>query len=123
MEATRAGSPEEAQVKQFEIWWARLSAPLGRRPVLLLTRNEAYGYLSHVVVAPVTTRIRNIPMEVALDRAEGLPTSSVANLDNVTAVAKDDFESRIGVLSRSRHVEVKRALGWAFDWRESKEAG
>jgi Arc/MetJ-type ribon-helix-helix transcriptional regulator len=34
-------------VKQFEIWWANLPAPAGRRPVLL-TRNDAYQYLSKV---------------------------------------------------------------------------
>ena len=31
-------------MRQFEIWWANLPAPAGRRPVLLLSRNDAYRY-------------------------------------------------------------------------------
>ncbi len=30
-------------MKQFEIWWADLPEPVGKRPVLLLSRNDAFG--------------------------------------------------------------------------------
>jgi mRNA interferase MazF len=36
----------------------------GRRPVLLLSRDDAYSYLHKFVVAEVTTTIRNIPVEM-----------------------------------------------------------
>jgi mRNA interferase MazF len=105
-------------VRQFEIWWANLPAPAGRRPVLLLSRNDAYQYLTKYVVAEITTTIRAIPVEVRLGSREGLPSRCVANLDNLRTVARPWFASRAGALSPSRHVEVKRALGYALGWDE-----
>lgn len=60
-------------MRQFEIWLADLPAPAGRRPVLLLSRNDAYQYLSKFIVAEITTTIRAIPVEVRVGRREGLP--------------------------------------------------
>ncbi len=105
-------------MRQFEIWWANLPAPAGRRPVLLLSRNDAYQYLSKFIVAEITTNIRAIPVEVRLGRREGLPSSCVANLDNVRTVARQGLDSRAGALAPSRHREVKRALGYALGWDE-----
>ena len=107
-------------MKQYELWWANLPEPVGRRPVLLLSRDAAYEYLHHVIVAHVTTTIRGIPMEVLLSHSEGLRRKSVANLDSIQLVAKGDLRSRIGALKGSRAREVKRALGWALDWYELK---
>ena len=55
--------------------------PIGRRPVLLLSRNPAYEYLTRVIVVEITPTIRSIPVEVGLGPAEGLPHRSVANFD------------------------------------------
>jgi mRNA interferase MazF len=107
-------------VRQYEIRWANLPAPIGRRPVLLLTRSAAYTYLNKVIVAEVTSTIRGIPQEVSLGRREGLPRASVVNLDNVHVVAQALLRDRIGVLAPSREREVKRALGYALDWPELK---
>jgi mRNA-degrading endonuclease toxin of MazEF toxin-antitoxin module len=51
---------------------------------------------------------------------EGLIRPSVANLDNVHVVAKAVLGDLIGTLAMSRRPEVKRALGYAFDWSELK---
>jgi mRNA interferase MazF len=110
-------------VKQFEIWWANLPAPAGRRPVLLLSRNDAYQYLNKFVVAEITTTIRAIPVEVRLGSREGLPSPCAANLDNLRTAAKHWLDSRAGSLSRSRHREVKRALGYALGWDELIDLG
>jgi mRNA-degrading endonuclease toxin of MazEF toxin-antitoxin module len=72
----------EAPLKQYEIRWANLPLPIGRRPVLLLTRTPAYAYLAKVIVAEVTTTVRGIPQEVPPGRREGLARQSVANVDN-----------------------------------------
>jgi mRNA interferase MazF len=108
-------------LRQYEIWWAEMPEPIGRRPVLLLSRNPAYEYLSHVTVVEITTTIRRIAVEVALGAAEGLRHRSVANFDNVHAVARDRLRSRIGTLHARRVAEVNRALGYALDWPELKE--
>lgn len=106
-------------MKQYEIWWADLPAPVGRRPVLLLTRSPAYRYLNKVIVAEITTTIRGIPQELPVGESEGL-VPSVANFDNIHVVAKHLLVSRAGVLAASREREVKRSLGYALDWAELK---
>ncbi len=105
-------------MRQYEIWWAALPLPVGRRPVLLLSRNPAYAYLNKVLVAEITTTIRGIPQEVIVSRPEGLPSPSVVNLDNLHTVTKKRLTKRAGSLRPSREVEVKRALGHALAWVE-----
>jgi mRNA interferase MazF len=101
-------------VRRGEIWWAELGKPAGRRPVVLLSRNEAYSVRSLVIVAPVTTRIRNIPSEVTLDAADGVPQNCVANLDTITTVPKDCLRSRVTALSAKRIEEIEAAIHFAL---------
>ena len=105
-------------MKQYEVWWASLPKPAGRRPVLLLSRNEAYSYLYKFLVVEITTTIRNIPVEVPLGKREGLPRACVANFDNVHTVMREALRERIGALGPARGLEVKRALGHALAWFE-----
>jgi len=107
-------------VKQYDVRWADLPAPIGRRPVLLLTRSPAYAYLTKVMVAEITSTIRGIPQEVPVGSAEGLRGPSVANLDNVHVIPKAVVGTRLGSIDPPRHHEVKRALGYALDWPELK---
>jgi mRNA interferase MazF len=109
-------------VRQYELWWASLPAPAGRRPVLLLSRNEAYSYLNKFLAAEITTTIRRIAVEVPLGRDEGLPAKCVANCDNIRTVPRSALTKRIGQLAPRRRPEVKRALGHAFAWDELIDA-
>lgn len=105
-------------MRRYEIRWANLPDPIGRRPVLLLARTPAYAYLNKVVVVQVTSTIRGIPQEVRLGRQEGLARASVANLDNIHVVPKACLGDRLGVLAAERERELKRALGYALAWPE-----
>ncbi len=107
-------------MRQYEIRWAEMPRPVGRRPVLLLTRSAAYGYLNKVMVAEITGTIRGIPQEVLVGKKEGLRRSSVANMDNVHVVPRELIGDRIGTLSSGRERDVKRALGYALGWEELK---
>jgi mRNA-degrading endonuclease toxin of MazEF toxin-antitoxin module len=107
-------------VRQYEIRWAHLLEPIGRRPVLLLTRTAAFQYLAKVIVAEITTTIRGIPQEIALGRREGLPRPAVANLDTIHVIPTARLGDLVGTLATNRHPEVKRAVGYAFDWPELK---
>ena len=96
--------------KRGEIWWAELDPPAGRRPVLLLSRDEAYSVRELITVAPVTTRIRHIPSEVPLGLEDGLPSSCVINLDTITTISKVSLRERITVLNREKQEAVEIAL-------------
>lgn len=78
-----------------QVWWADLDKV---RPVVILTRANVAPLLSRVVVAPVTTTVRDIPTEVALDATSGVANGSVANLDNVQLVPVDRLLRRAGTV-------------------------
>ena len=109
---------QRSEPRQYEVWWANLELPAGRRPVLVLHRDEAALFLSRLIVVEITTRLLPSPRVVRLGRAEGLPRESVANFDNLQAVRLSSFLERIGVVSSRRIVELKRALGRALLWDE-----
>lgn len=102
-------------MKRGEVWWAHLPKPAGRRPIVLLSRDSAYRVRSAVTVAPVTRTIRNIPVEVLLDREDGLPSRCVVNLDDLTTIPKSLIRERIAVLSAERMQQVDEAVRFALD--------
>jgi mRNA interferase MazF len=66
-----------------------------------------------VLGVPATRTIRQIPTEVVLDRADGMPEDCALSLDNVATVPKEFFSARITRLSVARMSEVCRALALA----------
>ena len=105
-------------MRQYEIWWAELPKPVGRRPVLLLSRDDAYSYLHKFVAAEITTTIRSIPVEVPLGKREGLSKACVANCDNLRTIPRDLLREQISRLAPRRVPEVRRAVGYALGWNE-----
>jgi len=105
-------------MRRGEIWWAELSAPAGRRPVLLLSRNEAYAVRELVLVAPLTTRIRGVPSEVPLGPDDGLPRACVVNLDVITTISRSSLSERLTGLSaeKLKAVEVALHFSLGLEW-------
>ncbi len=101
-------------MKRGEVWWADLLPPAGARPVVLLSRDEAYAVRALVTVAPVTTRIRGIPAEVPLGPEDGLPRSCVANLDTITTIAKASLRDHMATLSPAKLRAVDAAIHFAL---------
>ena len=110
-------------VKQYEIWWAELPKPGGRRPVLLLSRDDAYAVLNKFVAAEITATVRHIPIEVPLGSIEGMAKPCVVNCDNLRTISKVHLLKKISKLSQKRIHEVKRAVGYALAWEELIAAG
>ena len=108
-------------MRRGEVWWAELPAPAGRRPVLLLSRDEAYLVRSLVTVAPVTTRIRSIPVEIPLGVEDGLPKACVANLDSLVTIPKALLQNRIAALRPEKLRGAEEALRFALDLPPFKE--
>lgn len=98
--------------RRGEIWLADLPGDKVR-PVVVLTRQPVLRHLHSVIVAPVTSTVRNIPSEVPLSRDEGLLHESVANFDNLQLVLRAKLLRRIGALSTAKQADVCRALRFA----------
>ncbi|HEY8502598.1 MAG TPA: type II toxin-antitoxin system PemK/MazF family toxin [Solirubrobacterales bacterium] len=99
-------------VSRGDICWVSLPDEK-RRPVLVLTRNEAIPALRRVVIAYLTTTIRGIPTEVRLDVGDGLPRECVVNFDSLRTVSRALLSEPIATLSGARMHEVCRALAIA----------
>jgi mRNA interferase MazF len=99
-------------VARGEVWWVE-QPETARRPYLVITRESAIPLLNAVLAVPATRTTRDIPTEVALARADGMPAECVLSLDNVTSVPKSFFRERITRLSSARMSEVCRALAIA----------
>lgn len=89
-------------------------APDKPRPVLVLTRRSAIGYLARVSVAPITSSIRGVPSEVVLDMEDGMKQPCAINLHNVVTVSKNGLGRRVAHLSPEKMRSVCRALGFAL---------
>lgn len=96
-----------------EIWWSNVPG-VGRRPVLILTRDAAIALLGRVVVAPLTRNIRGLPTEVVVEDADGVPQRSAISLDNVQVLDKRRLVRRVTQLSESHMSEVCQALRFAL---------
>jgi mRNA interferase MazF len=105
-------------MRRGEVWWAELPEPVGRRPVVLLTRDGAYGYRTMATVAPVTTTIRGIPAEVELSPADGLARRCVVNLDNLQTIDQRRLRGRISSLASERLQEIDDAIHFALGLRD-----
>ena len=101
-------------MRRGEVWWAELPAPAGRRPVLLLSRDEAYLVRELVTVAPLTTRVRTIPSEVSLGPDDGVPKACVVNLDTITTIPRRALTARLAILSPLQVAAVDRAVRFAL---------
>ena len=101
-------------MRRGEIWWANLSPPAGRRPVLLLSRDDAYQVRSLCIAAPVTTRIRGIPTEVRLGPETGLPQRSAINLDTLVTIPLAALQERVTSLDPGKLKAVDAALHFAL---------
>ena len=98
-----------------EIWWANLPSPIGKRPVVLLSRDEAYSVRNAVTVAEITSTIRNIPVEVNLGTRDGLPKKCVINLDTIITIRKELLTEKITDLFPEKIDKVNKAIKFAFD--------
>jgi mRNA interferase MazF len=93
-----------------EVWWCELPQ-VGRRPVVVLSRDPAIPRLRRALVAPCTTNLRGLPSEVVLEPGfDPVPRRSAANLDAVESVSIAALVERLGRLSDNRMRQICGAL-------------
>lgn len=85
------------------------------RPVLVLTREFVRPHLTTVTVAPITTTIRGLSTEVAVDGANGLAGPSVISCDNITTIPTSALGKQVGVLLDHQEQILSDAIQAAFD--------
>ena len=102
-------------MRRGEIWWANLPPPIGRRPVLLLSRDAAYQVRTSITVSVITRTVRHIPVEVPLGVEDGMPEKCVVNLDSIMTIPKPLLSERITMLSHDKIALVNRAVLFALE--------
>jgi mRNA interferase MazF len=97
------------------VWWCELPE-IGRRPVMVLSRDAAIPRLRRTLIAPCTSTTRGLPSEVALEPdTDPVPQRCVLNLDSVESVSIAVLVERLGRLGDERMREVCAALSVATD--------
>ena len=98
-----------------EVWWCEM-AEIGRRPVVVLSRDAAIRRLRRALVAPCTTIVRGLASEIVLEPGfDPIPRRSVVNLDSVESVPVAILVSRLGRLANTRIRAICAALEVAVD--------
>ena len=93
-----------------------MSRPTRRgRPFLIVSRDAANRVMQRVLVAPVTTRVRDLPSELPVGPDEGLPRVSVAAFDNLRPFPKAMLVRRLGALGPDRLRDICRAAAATLD--------
>ncbi|GAA3045420.1 hypothetical protein GCM10017562_03380 [Streptomyces roseofulvus] len=115
-----------------EVWWVEFDE---RRPVVLLSGDEASGLQVMQVVAPAGVDVSDLGIEVAVGAEEGLPFEGVLRFAFprpgftpctwLTTVSRDDLVERAGVLSSAKLTEIEdalRAVERPKEWTEAAAA-
>jgi mRNA interferase MazF len=99
-------------MRRGEVWWSE-HPTAGRRPVLILTRDEAIERLNEVLIVPATRTVRDIPTHVHLDENDSMPWPCALALDTTGPLASGLFVEFITTLGPEGMSEACRALAHA----------
>ena len=94
------------------IHWVSLDK---RRPSVILTRAAVVTVRTQLTVAPITSRIRDLSVEVPVGTAQGLAHDGVINVDNIQTVPASSIGPFIGLLTPIQERLLARAIRYAFD--------
>lgn len=98
-----------------EIWWCEV-AEIGRRPVVVLSRDAVIPRHRRALVAPCTTTVRGLASEVVLEPGDDpVPLRSAVNLDSIESVSIAILVERLGRVAETRMREICAALAVAVD--------
>jgi mRNA interferase MazF len=91
-----------------------MASPAGRRPVLLVSRDQVYTSRRFVTIAPATRTVRGLATEVVMTADEGMPATSVINLDDLQTIDKTRIDDYVTTLGPEKMAEVERAIHFAL---------
>ena len=102
------------RLSRGDVHLLRFPHPDKLRPVVILTRASAIELLTKVTVAPITSTMRGVASEVALDVADGMKGPCAVNLHNIVTVAREQVGRRIATLSAERMEEICFAVRFSL---------
>ncbi|MGH9605484.1 MAG: type II toxin-antitoxin system PemK/MazF family toxin [Terracidiphilus sp.] len=102
------------RIARGEVRLYRFAPPDKERPVVVLTRDSAIAYLAWVTVAPITSTIRDVPSEVALNGDDGMKAPCAVNLNNTMTVPREKIGRCVARLTDARMNEVCAALRFSL---------
>ncbi|WP_240522151.1 type II toxin-antitoxin system PemK/MazF family toxin [Amycolatopsis vastitatis] len=104
-------------MRRGEVWWADFDE---RRAVVLLSGEEAAGFLAMQVVAPAGTDLSGVAVEVTVGAPEGLPLEGVLRVALprpglipctwLVTLTREDLIGQAGVLPSAKLGEIEDAL-------------
>lgn len=99
-------------MKRGEVWLAQVGRK--RRPVLVLTRDEVIDVRRLVTVAEITTTVRGLAAEVAVDHGSiGLERECAVNCDGLHTISQASLTRQVGALDAGSMARVCAAVTYA----------
>ncbi len=100
---------------QGDICWYKFKEPNKERPVLILTRTDLIPLLNAVIVAEITTNIRDNDSELWIDESDGMPERCTVNFTNIQTVPKAKIGAMITHLAQARLKEIRDGVEFIFN--------
>lgn len=104
------------EIKRFEVYWVALDPTIGReikkiRPCVVITHDDMNELLGTVIVAPITSTLRNLPFraDVKLKDKNG----QIA-LDQIRSVDKSRLGDYITIIKGKAEQEILEKLSEMF---------
>jgi len=98
-----------------DVWLINLGGRIGKRPVVVLTRQNVLEYLNKVTVAEITTRGKGYPTEIFVGQKANLPKPSFVQADNLHTVPKNSLNKFLGTLDKDSMLEISRKVVLALE--------
>ncbi len=102
-----------------DIWVIDLGGKSGKRPVVIITRQNVIKHLNKVAVVEITTKGKGYPTEVYIDQKGNLSVSSFVQTDNIHTVPKSKLVKYLGTLDASTMLEISFKMILALGLEEA----
>ena len=110
-------------MKRYDLYSVDLDPTVGvemkkTRPCLIISPDEMNQYVKSVIVAPLTTQLKNIPSRVKIEASlsNGLQETSYVALDQIKTIDKIRCISKLGTISNVDAVRISDLLVEIFQY-------
>jgi len=110
-------------MKRYELYSVNLDPTIGiemkkTRPCLIISPDEMNDNVQTVIVAPLTTRFRNIPSRIKIeaDSINCLLSTSYVALDQIKTIDKARCSNKVGNISNADAMKIAEILIEIFQY-------